>query len=69
MSYFKAEWSYVNSDGILVRMSDVFAACEASQAVRKVRCNYCDVANLRIEGVWRESAESWDIVSRYLWED
>ena len=68
MNHFKVEWSYTNSDGKLVRMLDVFATFEASQAVREVRCDYHDVTDLRIEGVWRESAESWDIVEPYLWE-
>ena len=69
MNCFKVEWSYTNSDGKFVRESEVFAVFEATQAIRKIRCDYYDVANLHIEGVWRESAESWDIVEPYLWED
>lgn len=68
MNHFKVEWSYINSDGELVYESDVFTAFEACQAVRDVRADYCDAKDLRIEGVWRESAESWDIVEPYLWE-
>ena len=68
MSCFKVEWSYTDSDGKLVRMSDVFAVFTTGEAVRKVRNDYKDVQDLRIEGVWRESAESWDIVEPYLWE-
>ena len=69
MSCFKVEWSYINSDGKLVRESDVFTAFEACKAVQEVRGIYHDVSDLRIEGVWRESAESWDIVEPYLCED
>lgn len=69
MSCFKVEWSYIDSDCKFVRVSDVFTAFEACKAVQEVRDIYQDVSDLRIEGVWRESAESWDIVEPYLWED
>lgn len=68
MNHFKVEWSYINSGGELVYESDVFTVFKACQAVREVRDNYYDAKDLRIEGVWRESAESWDIVEPYLWE-
>ena len=62
MNTYKVEFSYIGKDGNRVHETDICTAWHSWDAARDIYEYYCDYCpELRIEHVWIETNNAWEL--------
>ena len=61
MNDYKVEFSYRREDGRRMYENDITTASTAAEAAEKIRAEYDDLNETRIEQVWIDTGRAWEL--------